>query len=308
LAAKQLFQLRTIPALMLGAMVGGTSPAVALPLIKSLRLGDTARAIVVLETAITDVLAIVVTEALLELILAERAHPLSPLVALLREFFGATLFGLLAGYGWAHVQRRVPSWGGSMVATGAAAFLFASLAEAIHLPSPIAALAFGIALGNLRLPSRDTLVTEFEPVVPAEERHILANLAFIFKAYFFVYLGLSLRLSGWEPFVFGGLVTLLIFLLRPFVIRWVIPAHMLPRSQASIVAMLGAKGLASAILASLPVKAGLPEGELLRSVVLGVVLLSITLTSLLVLGRRSRLVVRGYDRMLAPFAPAESPP
>ena len=59
--------LEPLPALMLGAAIGGTSSAVVIPMIEYLHLGKDSQAILALESAITDVLCIVLLLTLLDI-------------------------------------------------------------------------------------------------------------------------------------------------------------------------------------------------------------------------------------------------
>jgi NhaP-type Na+/H+ or K+/H+ antiporter len=62
--------------------------------------------------------------------------------------------------------------------------------------------------------------------------------------------------------------------------------------------MMGAKGLAAAVLASLPLQYGVNGGEIIRDTTYMVVLISIAFTALLVMAYPSRLAQWFYSRTL----------
>src|SRR3990167_693576 len=73
LLARAWLGLPFLPALALGAIVGGTSSAVVIPLVNKLRLQAVSRTILLLESTVSDVLCIVVTLGILQAI---RFHEL----------------------------------------------------------------------------------------------------------------------------------------------------------------------------------------------------------------------------------------
>ena len=68
LLARAWLGLPFLPALALGAIVGGTSSAVVIPLVNKLRLQAVSRTILLLESTVSDVLCIVVTLGILQAI------------------------------------------------------------------------------------------------------------------------------------------------------------------------------------------------------------------------------------------------
>lgn len=65
--------------------------------------------------------------------------------------------------------------------------------------------------------------------------------------------------------------------------------------------MMVPKGLAAAVLASLPAQAGLPGGELIQNITYSTVLISIVLNSILImLNNRVPLMGKAYTFLLKP--------
>jgi NhaP-type Na+/H+ or K+/H+ antiporter len=113
-------------------------------------------------------------------------------------------------------------------------------------------------------------------------------MVFLLKAFFFLYMGLSLRLGEPKPALVGLGLTALVYLVRLPVVMFSLPRST-PDLDRSAVRVLAPKGLAAAALAGLPAAAGLPGGLVIQDVTYAVVLLSVLFSSLAVtwLSRRS---------------------
>ena len=128
-------------------------------------------------------------------------------------------------------------------------FLVYAIAEALHAFGAIAVLAFGVTLGNATRLARGGVAPE-ELALTDGEKMFLAEVAFLLKVLFFVYLGAALKLDGWEPFVFGGLTTIVVFAVRPIAVHAALRPKTTPRSDATVAAALAPKGLAAAVSVS----------------------------------------------------------
>ncbi|MBN2187290.1 MAG: cation:proton antiporter, partial [Dehalococcoidia bacterium] len=119
------------------------------------------------------------------------------------------------------------------------------------------------------------------------------------KAFFFIYLGISLELmSGW--FIIVALVlTIIAFVLRIPAVR-LAGKSVAPEKDASVVAIMVPKGLAAVVLASIPLQQGIIGGEIIKNITYGVVLLSIVFTSFLVILLEKTRLTDLYVRALYP--------
>ncbi|MCU0620047.1 MAG: cation:proton antiporter [Gemmatimonadales bacterium] len=313
--ATLLFGMRPLAGALLGAIMGGASPAVVIPLVRTLKLSENTRTALTLESALADVLCIVFALALLGALAAGSLQVGQVAWKLAVGFLGALVIGAVGGMAWAIGLRELRRRRTSMVATGAAVFLVYALAEAASTSGPIACMAFGVVLGNAPAFARKhPLAHELD--LSEGERIFIVEVAFLLKVFFFVYLGAALKLSGYQPVVFGGLATVAIFALRPAVVRVTLRPPGTTRRDASIAAALVPKGLAAAVLAQLPRQAGIVEGSTIEAVIFGAILLSIIASSVLVFAIDRPFVAHGYGRFFgrypetapAPEAPPSPPP
>ncbi|WP_373047813.1 cation:proton antiporter [Vulgatibacter sp.] len=295
--------MRPLAGMLLGAILGGTSSAVVIPIVQAMKLERDTRTVLTLESAFTDVLCIVFALALVGALSAGEVNAGEIGTQLGLGFGGALLLGGGMGLLWAcglkaMRQRRV-----SFVAIGAAVFLVYALAEALGTFGAIACLAFGVVLGNAPAVAKGSSAAAGLELAPGE-RLFLAEVAFLLKVFFFVYLGASLQLGAWQPWIYGALVTAAIFASRPLVVRLGLPRAVTPRRDARVASVLAPRGLAAAVLASVPVQAGIAEGQAIEAAAVGAILFSITLASGLVFAIDHPFVQRLYERFFRGYPEA----
>src|SRR6185437_15466528 len=140
-------------AALLGIIIAGNSPTVIVPLAKGLGMGDQTRDILFLESAFGDVVSIVLALALLNF----HAN-----AGIALGFGGAILLGAAGGLAWGMALRRTRGLENPMFTTPAFVFIIYGGAELLHANGAIAALAFGVVLGNIEY---SPLVRETLPAV-----------------------------------------------------------------------------------------------------------------------------------------------
>ena len=140
--------LEPLPALMLGAAIGGTSSAVVIPMIEYLHLGKDSQAILALESAITDVLCIVLLLTLLDIYIIGELNVPYVALRLVSSFFIAAILGVIGGIAWSVLYPHLKTIK-SIFLTPAFLFIIYGVVTLLGFSGAIAALAFGITLGNL---------------------------------------------------------------------------------------------------------------------------------------------------------------
>ncbi|HUI41437.1 MAG TPA: cation:proton antiporter [Terriglobia bacterium] len=293
----------------LGAIVGGTSPGVIIPLAGQLGLGKHASATLFLESALSDVLSIILTLALINAAELGTVRVGSVLGGLLASLLLASLLGAASALAWSLLINRVRNFEHTAFTTAAFLFLVYGLVEFLGFSGPVTALAFGATLGNVKLLSHRYL-ERFTLLVPAglnrTERSFLGEILFLLRTFFFVYIGLSIELTNGRWLAWGVAVALLIYLARPAAVR-LGGDRSLPRSDACRMAALAPKGLAAAVLASIPVEQGLPNGALTQSLVYAIILFTIVFATLLVFFQDRTALGRAYRWMFRSFAHDNKP-
>ena len=277
--------LTVLPAILLGITLGSTSAAVVIPLASALRMAEKPATVVVLESALTDVLSIVGVFALLQIHTQGGVEPGRLIGSVLSALIFAAVIGLVGGIGWLVVLGKIRDFPNTISSTLAYVFIVYGITELLGFSGAIAALALGIALTNFekfglyRIPSID------RQLVPLNEMDLMfyREVVFLLKTYFFVYLGVSIRFGELHIALTAIAMVFAVYIMRLVITRYIFSDEGYSLRDASFTSMLVPKGLAAAVLATLPLKYGIVGGEVIRDVTFMVVLVSITLTAILVM-------------------------
>ncbi|HEX5364036.1 MAG TPA: cation:proton antiporter [Gallionella sp.] len=290
-----------LPAILLGVTVGGTSSAVVIPMVGALRMGEKAATVLVLESALTDVLCIVGVFALLQIYTQGGVEPGRLVGGVLAALIFAAVIGLIGGIGWLLVLGKVRDFPNTMSSTLAYVFIVYGSTEILGFSGAIAALALGITLTNFEKFGLTRFDRIDRNIVPLNEIDLAfyREAVFLLKTYFFVYLGISIHFGAAKLAVAAGIIVLLVYAMRLFLTRLVFRAEAYSLRDAAITSMMAPKGLAAAVLAALPLQYGVAGGEVIRDVTYMVVLVSITFTAVLVMLYPLPAAQKLYSRVLA---------
>jgi NhaP-type Na+/H+ or K+/H+ antiporter len=94
----------------------------------------------------------------------------------------------------------------------------------------------------------------------------------------------------------GLIFTGVIYIVRLFVARFAAPKKATVFDK-TIISMMTPKGLAAAVLATIPEMAGVPEGAMIKNITYAVVLFSIILTSILIIVNDNTNSLKGFYKM-----------
>lgn len=291
-------------ALFLGAVLAGPAPAVVLPLVRQLPLSQQARTLLMLEAPLGEALCIVVSLALIESIQLESIQIGHVVGRLLSSFVFAILIGAAGGFIWSLLLHRIRQLRHAIFTTPSFILVLFGIAEFLGFSGPVAALTFGVALGNFGTRDMPWLLERYG-ITPLEhnetEKAFFGEIVFLIKTFFFVYLGASITLTSAWTLTVASVFAAGLLLARVLAVRVSVSRSMMSPVDAASVAFMIPKGTAAAVLASLPLQLGLPGGEIVRDVTYAVVVVSILLAALLVflngkasLAWFSRFVFRGF--------------
>ena len=142
-------KLDMLSALFIGAIVGGTSSAVVIPMVRQLKMGNKSTSVLILESALSDVLCLVVGLALLDGIAIGEVSTSKVFSKMWKAFLFALLMGVASGVIWSFLIRLIRSIKNSMFTSLAFVFIIYGIVELLGLNGGIAVLSFGIILGNI---------------------------------------------------------------------------------------------------------------------------------------------------------------
>ncbi len=267
-----------------GFICGGTSSAVVIPLLSMIRTSKKAGAMLVIESALTDVLCIVFAIGVLQSIDSGEFKVGRIVYTLAASLVVASLFGVVCGIVWLRLIDRIRAYSNTQFATCFVMFIVYGLTELLGFSGAIAALAFGIVLGNANAIARKLynmyLTSSPVGVLTEAEKTLYKELAFLVKIFFFLYLGISIPFESSGVMLVALSVVAALFALRPWcalLLTGRVAAH-----DKTITAVMLPKGLAAAVLAGLPSQYGMVEGADIQAITFHVVLYSIIATSVLI--------------------------
>ena len=286
LITRFLLSLDSLSAVFIGAIVGGTSSAVVIPMVKQLKFSQKSSSVLILESALSDVLCLVVGLALLEGMAVGEVSVGAVFSKMWKAFLFAMLLGLAGGLIWSLFINMIRSIKNSMMTTLAFVFILYGAVELLGYNGGIAVLSFGILLSNVELINDNKTfrkLFKFETSgFNTNERDFFAEIVFVMQTYFFVYVGISIQFGSPWIYAAGFLIVLLIILFRVPAVRIFI-GKKVPKPERSVMSVMSPKGLVPAVLASIPLQRGLAHGDIILDLGYSIVLFSIIITSVLVI-------------------------
>ena len=273
-------------AIMIGAILGGTSSAMVIPMVQQMKsLGEESKTALALESALTDVLSIMLVLACIQVFREGEVNILMTTGSVLSAFTFAILMGVGGALVWSRFIRYIRKIKDSIFTTPAFVFVIYGIAELLGFNGAIAALSFGITMANIETFKNFI----FRKIMGGEgnkfshgELVFFQELSFLLKTFFFVYIGMSILFENVKALIVGLIFTGVIYIVRLLVAKYSAPktANLYDKS---IISMMTPKGLAAAVLATIPEMAGVPEGAMIKSITYAVILFSVILTSILII-------------------------
>ncbi len=242
--------------LTLGAIVGGTSGAIVIPIVSKMRIRPQTKTMLITESIVTDVLVIVVSLTMLTVITTGELKLMSVTMDLASKFLVGAVVGFLVGVVWLFVLQRMQNQPLCYMITIAALFIIAGIVELPPISSSgaVAALAFGLAIGNKQFIKRRLTSLSLDSASSPQIQQFHSEITFFVRTFFFVYLGLFFRFGTFtEVHLAAGLLMISMVVL----IRWITSMTAwklgnLNIEDAETVFASMPRGLAAAVLATLP--------------------------------------------------------
>lgn len=299
--AHLVLELPWMSAFILGAIASGGSPSVVIPMVNVLKVKERAATVMILESAITDVTSIVITFALLEAAVQGDVQVGRVLGQTMASLVFAAGIGVAGGVGWLLIWEKVRQFPTTIFTTLASAFVLYGLAELLGFAGLIAVLAYGITLSNHE---EFGLAKIFKgrpfTGVTKVESDFYREIVFLLTTFFFVYLGISMQFSDWSLVGAAVALMMIIYSARLLVTPYILPKT-INRKDVAVISVMVPKGLAAAVLAGLPLEAGVEGGEIIKSTVYAIVLVSITLTAALATLKEVPPLKQVFDRVLKDY-------
>ncbi|HIG97140.1 MAG TPA: hypothetical protein HA230_02235 [Candidatus Aenigmarchaeota archaeon] len=263
--------------LLLGAIVGGTSSAIVITIVKRLHMREQPKMIVTLESVFTDPLVIVVSIVLINII-AQNGNHISPLQSILSAFSIGAVIGLFVGLIWLFTLDKLRGRPFDYMLTLALLFLLYVFVESAGGSGAIGALAFGLVLGNGTAFST-MLKTKKHFGFSKLQRTFQNEVSFFIRAFFFVYLGIIVSIN--TTYVIYGLAVAVALILVRLVAAEISTFRMtLTHAEKNMIRTMAPRGLAAAVLAQLPAAYNIPNAAVFSDIVFIVILATVIYTTI----------------------------
>ncbi len=271
-----IFNLSFLTSLFIGAALGGTSSAVVVGLVKKVDVKPKTATTLIMESAETDVFTLAIPLSILGLMLSGDLSPQTVVVQFVASLVFAIIIGVVGAFLWSYILNKIPSLKSTKFSTPAFLFILYGMTEYLNLSGALTALSFGIAIGNLQyIEPRilEKIIPNQNIVLPRKERIFFGEIVFLLRTFFFVFIGISIQINRIDWLMWGALITLFVYFTRVFVVKFVISRDT-PLLDKSVMSFMVPKGLGAAVIATLPIQGGHPDGLIIQSICFSVILFS----------------------------------
>ena len=238
----------------IGVVIAGISPAVVVPLVKSLKMSESASAILVSESAISDVISIILGLAVINSI-NHKIDFFGFIGNNLSNLFIAISIGFAGSIVWSRVLKKIRRLPNTKFTTLAFIFILYGLSETFHFNGPISVLTFSLILANAKNIPRKFInafsiggLIEFTHI----EKSFFSEFIFLVKTFFFVYLGMTIQYTGLYHIFLGFIIIVILYAIRILLCR-IILSKDIALDDSIIISYMIPKGLATAVLATYPI-------------------------------------------------------
>jgi cell volume regulation protein A len=278
---KVLLGWRLLNGLLLGSIVGGGSSIIVIALIRKLKVTEEIETVLSLESILTDVLCTVGAFTAINILLQEMSEEgaaggvnlYSALGSVGVAFGVGILVGLGFGVAWLVILERIKGKPNAYMLTLAMLFLTFVVATNLGGNGALSALFFGLIIGNSRPIAR---LVKFRTTVSIDNsvRDFHSQISFLIRSFFFVFTGLLFSFSSFTSVIIGLLLSFTFLGIRFIVVKMASVKSEL-RDYGTLMTVMFPRGLAAAVLASLPLTSGVPDSQVFPEIAFIVILTTI---------------------------------
>jgi cell volume regulation protein A len=240
-------------AVLFGSIYGGSSSVAVVSLASKIKMSETASTVLKLESAITDILCIVVSLAVIDIILTGQMDYVDVAKVIVARFSTGAVIGIVVGFLWLSTLRRIVRAPYAYMLTLAMVLFSYAFSEYLGGSGALSSLVLGIVLGNEMEIYQMFKLKRHEYVVDEGLRRFESEIAFLIRSFFFVYLGLIATIGNVQIVIIGVGLSLLLLLVRFGAVSFITARSELRKERPIMSAML-TRGLAAAVLATLPLQ------------------------------------------------------
>ncbi|MFH1780296.1 MAG: cation:proton antiporter [Candidatus Micrarchaeota archaeon] len=246
-------------ALLMAAVIGGTSSSVVIPVISKLKVSQEVSIMLSLESVVTDVLCIVTALVLINIINTSSFELDQVVQTLTATFTTAILFGFLFGVFWIRILHSFYGKSLGYMLTLAVLLVLYSVVELLGGSGAIGVLIFSLVLGNSTLIA-NLLKMGSDYKLEHTIKSTQTEITFFVTTFFFVFLGLIISPSVLELGAIGiALGIVFVLVLARFLVTTLLSFfNKAIATSKNLISFMMSRGLAAAVLAFLPLNQNPP--------------------------------------------------
>ena len=275
LLSKYILGWRFLNGLLLGSILGGGSSIIVIALARKLGVDKKTETILSLESILTDVLCTVGAFVIIDIILSGEVSVQAALGSVALAFVVGIVVGSLVGIAWLNVLERIKGKPNIYMLTFGILLLTFTLARTLGGTGAVSALFLGLIIGNA---SQIAKLLKFKNSVSINENvsNFHSQISFLIRSFFFVFTGLLFSFSSLSIVILGLVLSFIYLGLRFFSVKMSFLKSSFQDSKSLITIMLP-RGLAAAVLASLPFASGVPGSEIFPQIAFIVIITTIVI-------------------------------
>ena len=266
--------------LLLGAIVGGSSPAIVMPLIGRAKVSAEISSLLHIESAVNGALVIVIALVILEVMTAGTTGNVAPVIAkaISMRFLIGLGIGVAGGFAWLWVLTFIEGELYDDILTLAVLFLLYLAVESLQGSGAIFALVFGLILGNGMHFAR-FLRTKRTIEIHSTMMTFHSQISFIVKTFFFAYLGLMITFDEPSVIVPSIILSLVLLAVRCVVIPVVSIGKRNLLAHTGILATMLPRGLSAAVVAEIAASSAIVHARLYPEIVIVVIATTVIISA-----------------------------
>jgi len=274
-----------IESILLGAMVGGSSSIIVFGLVRRLPISDQTKSMLSLESAITDILVTITAFILIDMLASGIFDPNLAVLSFIKSIGVGLMLGFGIGIPWTFLTTKFHNAQHSYMMTIGILFVIFFAEKTLGGTGALAPLIFGLMLGNKPILSR-YLKFQLPEISIDDPTH--NQLTFLVRSFFFVFVGLLATLGRIEFVVFGIISAILIYATRIPIVKLSVGKKFAIFDKKISTAMIP-RGLAAAVMATIPLTMGLKNAEYYPQIVFVIILSSVIITTFALAKTKSQI-------------------
>jgi len=237
-----------------GTIFGGSSSIVIISLASRIKVSEKCSTVLSLESALTDILCIVFSLIIIEIILSATVDLTTIGQSIASRFSIGAVLGVIFGFVWISMLKRISKTSYAYMLTLAVVLLAYAFSEFLGGSGSLCSLLFGIMLGNEKeIYKMLRMERPANMAVDGGLKRFESEIAFLLRTFFFVYIGMIVTIGDINIMIVGIILSLILVIVRFGTVTLATVRSQLTEERAIMTVML-TRGLAAAVLATLPLQ------------------------------------------------------